>query len=107
MLELKYRACEILAYEYESITFRLAPKTTYTPDFLKVFGERISEWQRMDVIGVDKDGFLCYDYDNAEFFVDEEDEPLLFCDECFAQFTEQEIIEQNNDNLQGVNNEKN
>ena len=36
MLELKYRACEILAYEYESITFRLAPKTTYTPDFLVV-----------------------------------------------------------------------
>jgi len=36
MLELKYRACEILAYEYESITFRLAPKTTYTPDFMVV-----------------------------------------------------------------------
>ena len=36
MLELKYRASEILAYEYESITFRLAPKTTYTPDFLVV-----------------------------------------------------------------------
>ena len=36
MLELKYRAGEILAYAYESITFRLAPKTTYTPDFLVV-----------------------------------------------------------------------
>lgn len=36
MLELKYRASEILAYEYESITFRLAPKTTYTPDFMVV-----------------------------------------------------------------------
>ena len=36
MLEAKYRVGEILAYEYESITFRLAPKTTYTPDFLVV-----------------------------------------------------------------------
>lgn len=47
------------------------------------------------MIGVDKDGFVCYDYDNAEFFADEKDNPVLFCDECFAQITEQEIIEQN------------
>ena len=61
----------------------------------KVFAERISEWMRMDVIGIDEDGFLCYDYGNAEFCVGEDDNPVLFCDDCFAQITEQEIIEQN------------
>ena len=36
MLEMKYRAGEILAYAYEPFTFNLAPKTTYTPDFMVV-----------------------------------------------------------------------
>ena len=61
----------------------------------KVFGEKVSQWMRMDVTGIDEDGFVCYDYENAEFYADEEDNPVLFCDECFAQITEQEIIEQN------------
>ena len=61
----------------------------------EVFGEKVSEWKKMYVTGIDEDGFLCYDYDNAEFFADEEDDPVLFCDECFMQIIEQKIIEQN------------
>lgn len=72
----------------------------------KVFGEKVSQWMRMDVIGVDKDDFVSYDYDNAEFFADEDDNPVLFCDECFAQITEQEIIKQNNNDSQGEEYEK-
>lgn len=46
------------------------------------------------VFGMDKDG-LYYDYDNASLSQIEGDDVDLFCDECFAQITEQEIIEQN------------
>lgn len=35
-LELLKRAGEILDYAYESITFRLATNTTYTPDFIVI-----------------------------------------------------------------------
>lgn len=62
----------------------------------EVVGETVSQWMRMDVIGIDKDGYVRYDYDAAEFFADEYDNPVLFCGECFAQITEQEIIEQSN-----------
>jgi hypothetical protein len=61
----------------------------------KVFGEKVSQWMRMEVTGIDKDGFVRYDYDNASFCADEGDDAVLFCDECFMQITEQEIIEQN------------
>ena len=68
----------------------------------KVFGEKISQWMRLDVVGIDKDGFVCYDFDSAEYWADEGDDVMLFCDECFAQITEQEIIEQSNTDSQGV-----
>ena len=41
----------------------------------KVFGEKVSQWMRMDVTGIDEDGFVCYDYENASFCADEEDDP--------------------------------
>lgn len=34
ILEAKRRAGHIQAYAYEAITLKLAPRTTYTPDFL-------------------------------------------------------------------------
>lgn len=72
----------------------------------EVFGEKVSQWMRMNVLGVDKDGFVCYDYSNARFLADEGDEVVLFCGECFLHITEQEIIEQSNNAPQGAGHEK-
>lgn len=41
ILELRKRAGEIREYKYESVTFKLAPDTRYTPDFYVVFEDRI------------------------------------------------------------------
>lgn len=40
-LELLYKANEIVGWKFEPITFRLAPKTTYTPDFIVVTSEHV------------------------------------------------------------------
>lgn len=40
-LELLYKANEIMGWKFEPITFRLAPRTTYTPDFMVVTPECI------------------------------------------------------------------
>lgn len=40
-LEVMKRAGVILSYEYETISLRLANRTTYTPDFLVVYPDRM------------------------------------------------------------------
>lgn len=41
MLEAKKRSGEIVDYRYESVTFKLAKDTRYTPDFYVIFSDRI------------------------------------------------------------------
>ena len=41
MLEAMKRSGEIVDYRYESVTFKLAKDTRYTPDFYVIFSDRI------------------------------------------------------------------
>lgn len=41
ILEAKKRAGEIIDYRYESVTFKLAKDTRYTPDFYVVYSDKI------------------------------------------------------------------
>jgi hypothetical protein len=40
-LEMQKQAGEILDYKFESVKFRLAPKTFYTPDFMVIYPDGI------------------------------------------------------------------
>ncbi len=43
-LDLRKAAGKIYAWEYESVTFKLAPRTTYTPDFLVIMADMTLEF---------------------------------------------------------------
>ena len=57
--------------------------------------EQPLQWIQLNVLGFDDDGDLMLDHDNPSIVDDDGDDFEIYCENCYAKFTEQEITEQN------------
>lgn len=74
-----------------------------------LIAERPLQWIRLDVLGFDEDGDLLFDHAFPRHWTDNNDDFKIYCNNCYAEITEQEITEQNKKKItkakKGVNNE--
>ena len=56
--------------------------------------EQPLQWIQLNVLGFDDDGDLMLDHDNPSIVDDDNSDYDIFCHNCYAKVTEQEITEQ-------------
>ena len=61
----------------------------------KLVVEQPLQWIQLNVLGFDDEGDLMLDHNNPSIVDDDNSDYEIYCKNCFARITEQEISEQN------------
>lgn len=59
----------------------------------KLIGRQPLQWIQIDVLGCDDDDDLLLDHDRPSIVDNDDDDYEIYCDNCYAQFSSETIVE--------------